>query len=138
MRHGLRTREAEALLAAWRVAADTATREALVRDPRGSIPEPGESAVSPLGPTAGELQARFRQTERDLAELPHLDLSGFTDPERRVLQACQRRLAALIIQLAHTIHQEEETPDHADPRGAYFGDRDHPDRSIVITSIGGS
>ena len=23
-------------------------------------------------------------------------------------------------------------------KSAYFGDRDHPDRSIVITSIGGS
>jgi ParB-like chromosome segregation protein Spo0J len=64
VRHGLRTREAEAFLAAWRVAPDSPTREALVRDPRAATPPPGESAVSPLGPTARELQARFGETER--------------------------------------------------------------------------
>jgi hypothetical protein len=58
-RHGLRTREAEAFLTAWRVAADAATREALLRDPRGAVPAPRDPAVSPLGGTARELQARF-------------------------------------------------------------------------------
>jgi ParB-like chromosome segregation protein Spo0J len=129
VRYALRTREAEAFLAAWRVASDPATREALVRDPGRGIPEPRESAVSPLGPTARELQARFSQTERALDELAHLDLSGFTDPERRVLQAGQRRLAAHVIQLARTFHQEN--PDHADPRGtlrtAATAPRAHPD-----------
>jgi len=41
VRHGLRTREADALLAAWRAAPDTVTREALVRDPRSATPAPG-------------------------------------------------------------------------------------------------
>ncbi len=46
-RHGLRTREAEALLTTWRAAAnDPATREALLRDPRGATPGPGAPAVS--------------------------------------------------------------------------------------------
>lgn len=102
-RHGLRTREAEAFLGAWRVAADAATREALLRDPRGAVPAPRDSAVSPLGPTARELQARFDQTERALAELLPLDFAGFTDSDRRVLEACQRRLAAQVVQLARTV-----------------------------------
>jgi ParB/RepB/Spo0J family partition protein len=114
-RHGLRTRETEAFLAAWRVAADDAvTREARLRDPRGAGPAPRDPAVSPLGTTAQELQARFDQTERALAELLHLDFTGFTDPECRVLEACQRRLAAQVVRLASTV-QEETT--HADSRG---------------------
>jgi ParB-like chromosome segregation protein Spo0J len=113
-RHGLRTREADAFLAAWRVADDAATREALLRDPRGAVPVPAAPAVSPLGPTARELQARFDHTERALAELLHLDLTGFADPDRRVLEACQRRLAAQVVRLARTV--QEETA-HADPRG---------------------
>ncbi|MGH2667968.1 MAG: ParB/RepB/Spo0J family partition protein, partial [bacterium] len=36
VRHGLRTREADALLAAWRVTPDPVTRAALVRDPRSA------------------------------------------------------------------------------------------------------
>src|SRR6266568_3528951 len=115
VRHGLRAREADALLAAWRAAPDTPTREALVRDPRTAAPAPGEPAVSPLGPTARELQTRFLQTEQALQELTQLDLAGFTDPEQRVLDACQRRLAALVIQLARTFQKEH--PDHVDPRG---------------------
>src|SRR5712692_8505903 len=79
VRHGLGTREADALLAAWRAAPDTPTREALVRDPRAATPAPSEPSVSPLGPTARELQARFLQTEHALQELTHLDLAGFTD-----------------------------------------------------------
>jgi ParB-like chromosome segregation protein Spo0J len=129
VRHGLHTREAEALLATWRVAADPATREALVRDPRSAIPAPGEPSVSPLGPTARELQARFVQTEHALDELAHLDLAGFPDPDRRVLEACQRRLAAHVIQLAHTV--QKENADHADPggtrRAAATAPRAHPD-----------
>jgi integrase len=39
LRHGLRTREEDAFLAAWRVADDAATREALLRDPRRAVPE---------------------------------------------------------------------------------------------------
>jgi ParB-like chromosome segregation protein Spo0J len=83
-RHGLRTREAEAFLATWRAAADDpVTREALLRDPRSATPAPGDATVSPLGPTARELQARFVQTDRALAELVHVDLTGFADPDRR-------------------------------------------------------
>jgi len=67
VRHGLRAREADALLAAWRAAPDTPTREALVRDPRTATPAPGEPAVSPLGPTARELQARFGNLPRKSA-----------------------------------------------------------------------
>ena len=103
VRHGLRTREAEALLATWRAASDTPTREALLRDPRGATPAPGAPAVSPLGPTARELQARFLQTEHALQELTQLDLTGFPDPDQRVLAACQRRLVARVLQLAHTL-----------------------------------
>src|SRR6266508_1004279 len=129
VRHGLRAREADALLAAWRAAPDTPTREALVRDPRTATPAPGEPAVSPLGPTARELQARFLQTEHALQELTHVDLAGFTDPEQRVLEACQRRLAAQVVQLAHLF--QKETPDHADPRGTARAPatpaRAHPD-----------
>jgi ParB-like chromosome segregation protein Spo0J len=129
-RHGLRTREAGAFLAAWRVAADTATREALLRDPRGAVPAPREPAVSPLGGTARALQARFDQTERALAELLSLNLTGFADPDRRVLAACQRRLAAQVVQLARTL--QEDTP-HADPRGtrgtSAAAPRAHPDSS---------
>jgi ParB-like chromosome segregation protein Spo0J len=117
LRHGLRTREADAFLTAWRVAADTATREALRRDPRGAVPVPREPVVSPLGATARELQARFDHTERALDELLSLDLTGFTDPERRVLEACQRRLAAQVVQLARTVVQPQEELAHADPRG---------------------
>ena len=84
VRHGLRTREAEAVLATWRAAPDPATREALLRDPRGATPALGEPAVSPLGPTARELQARFLQTEHALQELTQLDLTGFPDPDHRV------------------------------------------------------
>ncbi len=75
-RHGLRTREADAFLTAWRVADDAVTREALLRDPRGAVPAPRDPAVSPLGVTARELQARFDQTERALAELLALDLTA--------------------------------------------------------------
>jgi hypothetical protein len=99
LRHGLRTREADAFLEAWRVADDAATREALLRDPRSAVPAPPDSAVSPLGPTAREFQARFDHTERALAELLHLDLTGFADPDRRVPEACQRRLAAQVVRL---------------------------------------
>jgi ParB-like chromosome segregation protein Spo0J len=113
-RHGLRTREAEAFLAAWRAVADTPTREALVRDPRSAVPAPRAAPVSPLGPTAHELQRRFDQTERALSELVALDLTGFPDTERRVLEASQRRLAAQIVRLARTV--QEEAP-HADARG---------------------
>ena len=115
MRHGLRTREADVFLTAWRVAGDDGpTREALLRDPRGAVPAPRDPVVSPLGAMARELQARFDQTERALDELLTLPLTGFADPDRRVLEACQRRLAAQVVQWARTIH--EETPD-ADPRG---------------------
>src|SRR6266511_587546 len=74
VRHGLRAREADAVLAAWRATTDTATREALLRDPRTATPAPGEPAVSPLGPTARELQARFLQTEQALEELTQLKI----------------------------------------------------------------
>ena len=128
IRHGLRTREAEAFLAAWRVATDAVTRGALLRDPRGAVPAPRDPAVSPLGPTARELQVRFDQTERALAELLPLDLTGFADPDRRVLEACQRRLAAQVVRLARTV--QEETA-HADPRGTRrtpaASARAHPD-----------
>jgi hypothetical protein len=120
VRHGLRSREAEAFLSAWRVAPDAVTREALVRDPRGATPSPGAPSVSPLGPPAGALQARFAHTERALDELTlALDLSGFTESEQRVLSACQRRLAAHIRQLAHPSPPDtpQETTPHADPRG---------------------
>jgi ParB/RepB/Spo0J family partition protein len=84
-RHGLRTREAEAFVATWRAAADDpVTREALLRNPRHGTPPTGDATVSPLGPTARELQARFAQTERALADLVHVDLTGFADPDRRV------------------------------------------------------
>jgi ParB-like chromosome segregation protein Spo0J len=89
LRHGLRTREGDAFLEAWRVADDASTREALLRDPRSAVPAPQDPAVSPLGPTARELQARFDQTARALAELLHLDFTAFADPDRRVLEACQ-------------------------------------------------
>ena len=129
VRHGLRTREAEALLATWRAASDTPTREALLRDPRRATPAPGAPAVSPLGPTARELQTRFLQTEHALQELTQLDLTGFPDPDHRVLAACQRRLVARILQLAHTLQKEHATD--ADPRGtgrtAAPGAGPHPD-----------
>src|SRR6266545_4864908 len=129
VRHGLGAREADAVLAAWRAAPDTPTREALLRDPRTATPAPGEPAVCPLGPTARELQARFLQTEQALEELTQLDLAGFTDAEQRVLEAGQRRLAALVIHLAHRFHKEP--PNHADSRGTARAPatpaRTHPD-----------
>jgi len=82
------------------------TREALLRDPRTATPAPGEPSVSPLGSTAREIQARFAETEHALDERAHLDLSGFPEPEHRVLGACQRPLAAHVIQRAHTFQQE--------------------------------
>jgi ParB-like chromosome segregation protein Spo0J len=75
-RHGLRTREAEALLAAWHATADTPTREALLRDPHRATPAPPAPSASPLGPTARELQGRFDQTERALDELVPLGMSA--------------------------------------------------------------
>jgi ParB/RepB/Spo0J family partition protein len=131
-RHGVRTREAEAFLTAWRVAADAATREALLRDPRGAVPAPRAPVVSPLGGTARELQAHFDQTERALADLLSVDLTGLADPDRRVLEACQRRLTAQVVRLARTVQQEEE-PAHADARGTRGTPpapaRAHPDPS---------
>jgi hypothetical protein len=88
-RHGLRTRPANAFFTAWRVAGDAACRQALLRDPHGAVPAPRDPAVSPLCVTACTLQARFDQTERALAELLSLDLTGFADPDGRVLEACQ-------------------------------------------------
>jgi ParB-like chromosome segregation protein Spo0J len=102
VRHGLRPREADAFLAAWQ-ATDAPTREALLRDPRRATPSPPATSASPLSPTARELQTRFDQTERALSELLALDLTGFADPERRVLDACQRRLAAQLRRLGRDV-----------------------------------
>ncbi|MFQ5829529.1 MAG: hypothetical protein ACE5JD_10295 [Candidatus Methylomirabilia bacterium] len=52
-RHGLRTRESDAFLAAWRAAADPPTREALLRDPRSALPDPRAVPVSPRAPRRG-------------------------------------------------------------------------------------
>ncbi len=38
-----------------------------------------------------------------------LDLTGFPEPDRRVLEACQRRLVAQVIQLARTFQEEPPT-----------------------------
>jgi len=122
-RHGLRTRDAEAVLATWRAAADTPTREALLRDPRSAVPAPSAGPVSPLGPTARELQARFDQTERALEELARVDLAGFPETDRRVLEASQRRLAAQVVRLARA--QKEEAFD-TDPRGTPRTGPAHP------------
>jgi len=99
-RHGLRTREADAFLATWRACSDETTREALRRDPRGAGPRPAPAAPSPLGPSARALESRFEDTEDAVAELVALDLSGFPETERRVLEARQRRLRALVLALA--------------------------------------
>ena len=98
---------------AWRRIAPRARRSCAI--PARPRPPLGAPIVSPLGPTARELQARFAETERALDELLHLDLTGFPDPDQRVLAACQRRLTAHVRQLAHTL--QKEAPAHADPRG---------------------
>jgi Helix-turn-helix domain len=49
LRHGVRTREAEALVAAWRAASDAPTREALLRDPRSAVPAPSVGPCRPWG-----------------------------------------------------------------------------------------
>lgn len=97
-RHGLPTRAAQAFLATYRVAPEGPARQALLTDPGGVRPPPADP--SPLGPTAADLERRFDQAERLLEELSRLDLSGFLDPERRVLEARRRRLDAQIRTLA--------------------------------------
>jgi ParB-like chromosome segregation protein Spo0J len=76
VRHGLRTREAEAFLAAWQTTADAPTREALLRDPHSATLPPPRPSASPLGPTARELQTRLDQTAHALQELLALDVTG--------------------------------------------------------------
>src|SRR6266508_3013329 len=81
---------------------------------RRRTPRPARRCCAIRAPPR-RLLASFLQTEQALEELTQLELAGFTDAEQRVLQACQRRLVAQVIQLAHRFHKE--TPDHADSRG---------------------
>ena len=117
VRHGLRTREAEALLATWRAAPDTA-------DPRGAAARSAQRhagarrspAVSPLGPTARELQARFAP---DRAR-PGGALAARSHRLPRPRPARPAGLPAAAGRPASSSWPtpfQKENPDHADPRG---------------------
>ena len=102
-RHGLRTREAEAFLAAWRATPATRpTREALLRDPAQRHARPRRHRRLAAGSHGAGAPGALRRRPSAPSTSCDVDLTGFADPERRVLEACQRRLAAQVIQLART------------------------------------
>lgn len=125
-RHFLTTRETEAFLATYR-AADPATREALLRDPRSGLPPSERPGASPLGRTAGEIASRMDEIERGLLELSSADFSGLLDSEQRVLEARRRQLL-LRLELFFKEATHGPRPDPGDPGSRPAGPVDPRDR----------
>jgi hypothetical protein len=94
------------VLEVWGVTGDPGIREALLRDPSAAVPAHHGPAVSPPGPTARGARSASTRPSRAVAALLALDRTSFVDPDRRILEACQRRLAAQVARLARTGKEE--------------------------------
>ena len=105
LRHKLSTREARAFLETYRLAPDPGTHEELLRDPRSALPSEREQGASPLGATAKAIEERLHTLEASLQEIKGLDLSGFSETERRVLDAQRRRVAATVVSTATVLKE---------------------------------
>jgi hypothetical protein len=106
-RHSLREREALALISAWRVASSDRERSALLADPIAVV-RPQQQSSSSLGPAGASLHERLENIRQALSDLAsfHIPEQGFSDAERRRLEAEYRFVLDLLSQTAQKLGRQ--------------------------------
>ena len=110
VRHGLKEREALALVAASRATGSPAERTALLRDPWPALrPTP---PTSPLRPSAVVIEQRLDHIREALRELASFELPahGLEDAERRRLEAQHRSVVSDLDRVAQTLAEPGAQP----------------------------
>jgi len=117
LRHSFNTREAGLLITAYRSSSDEASRRELLRHPHDLLPEPLEEGASPLGDEASQREKLMEELAQALEVFPLVPLvSGYSPPEKRVLEARHRQLAEKIISLAQSLKEAKDADSRTDRR----------------------